>query len=221
MWNLYALNRVNDLLLMPFQAKPTHRWEHPAVTPDQYVDFFKGIGLTPFNALENTPFSPFHHEVFEVEESDDADEPVTVTACAWPGLWFGELLFSRAGVWVRGGSRHIRKHVAENSTLYFAYRRLARPTSDLSHGWGHNSQRRTSIRRDYQSGSRLHYNVDGIRRLPLPEGAASPDGLTAEERLEVCRNRCFICTDKPHDDLAVFWDRWEEDAPETEGWTRL
>jgi len=45
--------------------------------------------------------------------------------------------------------------------------------------------------------------------------------LTAEERLEVCHNRCFIRTEKAHDDLDVIGDRWEEEVSNPENWRAL
>jgi hypothetical protein len=119
----------------------------------------------------------------------------------------GDMVFSRAGVRVSGGRRFIRKDVAESSTLYWAFRRKNRPSQDLSHGWGSNSQWRTRFRRDYRLGEEFHYNVDGKHDLAAPEPAAEDrDGLAREERIELLTNRCFIRTVKPHSDLWPYDD---------------
>ena len=64
-------------------------------------------------------------------------------------------MFSRAGVAVCGGKDYIQPEIAMSSTIYWAFRRKYRPYSDLSHGWGSNSQWRTSFRRDYRIGGRF------------------------------------------------------------------
>jgi len=46
LWNLYALSRVNDFLLLPFQHGGNEAWKGPQVTPEQYVTFFEEIGFT-------------------------------------------------------------------------------------------------------------------------------------------------------------------------------
>ena len=208
LWELYALGRINDYLLLPFQGDERGRWDGPAVSQEQYLDFFAAVGFTPFTS---NSFSPFRHEIVRVRQSESAAEPIRVNGTAWPGLMFGEMLFSRSGVAVSGGSDHVNMRVAENSTLYFTHRRLHRKTNDLSLGWGSNSQWRTKFRRDYEHGGKWSYHVDGERLL----GRDAPvdgdeDELTAEERIELCKNRCFIRTGKDHVDLWPYDDRFEE-----------
>jgi hypothetical protein len=131
----------------------------------------------------------------------------------WPGLKFGEMIFSRSGVRVTGGRCHVVKEVAENSTLYFTHRRLHRRTQDLSMGWGSNSQWRTDFRRDYEANGRRHYNSQG-RNLLGEEASVEQDrdGLTALERIELCQNRCFIRRRLEDTDLWPYDDRWEQGA---------
>jgi hypothetical protein len=124
----------------------------------------------------------------------------------------GDMLFSRSGVEVIGGRRHVVKDIAEQSTLYFTYRRQLRRTNDLSMGWVSNSQWRTSFRRDYESGRTWIYNADGKNLLNAKWTSEKEDrdGLTEEERVELCKNRCFIVTSKQDQDLWPFDDRVEE-----------
>lgn len=118
-WELYALSRVSDVLLLahqpPYEAGGEAPWAHrlhlldqwPALGLDQYLHLFTGLGLSPFQ--ETGMFDPFLHEIVEVEQAEDPEEPVRVTEVAWPGLWLGPLLFSRAGVRVRAGARHAER----------------------------------------------------------------------------------------------------------------
>jgi hypothetical protein len=215
-WNLYALSRVNDFLLLPFQGDETREWTGPQVTRDNYLRFFTEIGFRSFVAER---FAPFRHEIVQVRRAEDDDAPIAVERTLWPGLMFGDMLFSRSGVVVSGGIKHVVKETAENSTLYFTYQRLDRKTNDLSMGWGHNSQWRTAFRRDYECAGRWFYNVDGKNSL---SDAAAPaiggelgrmiaaENLTPRERIELCRNRCFVVTKKNGDDLWPFDDCHEE-----------
>ncbi len=208
LWNLYGLSRVNDLLLMSFQIENEATRPSAVLKPDEYATFFSQNGFT---IIESDRFSPFHHEIVRVQQSHDDDEPVRVVGHLWPGLVLGDMLFSRSGVEVTGGRKHVVKEIAEQSTLYFSYRRQHRKTKDLSMGWGSNSQWRTNHRRDYLSDGMWIYNADG-KNLLNAQTISEPDeeGLTLEERVELCRNRCFIVTSKQDQDLWPFDDRLEE-----------
>jgi hypothetical protein len=208
MWNLYALNRVNDLLLMSFQPGVGEQNIAP-VSLDEYEAWFLDIG---FRVVPSEMFSPSHHEIVQVHQSSEDGEAVAISKCLWPGLMFGDMLFSRSGVEVTGGRKYVAKDIAEQSTLYFAYRRKNRKTSDLSMGWGSNSQWRTSFRRDYQSDGTWIYNADGTNLLNADVSGDDRDGLTRDERIELCRNRCFIITSRHDRDLWPYDDRFEEPA---------
>jgi hypothetical protein len=92
--------------------------------------------------------------------------------------------------------------VAEQSTLYFTHRRLYRKTMDLSVGWGSNSQWRTSFRRDYEHDGCFLYNVDGEIDL-TSDSQFNKDHieLPVLERIELCKNRCFIISMREDSDL--------------------
>jgi hypothetical protein len=113
---LYGLSRVSDYLIERFCS----RADPPAdvgVTSDGvavHTEFLSGIGLTPFEHAE--AFSPFHHEIFAVVQDPSATN-VIVEEVLWPGFWFGDLLFSRAGVRVRAPRHLIDATVATTSTL--------------------------------------------------------------------------------------------------------
>ncbi len=208
MWNLYALSRANDLLLMSFQKGATER-KIATISLDEYEAFFSQIGFT---AVASGKFSPFHHEIVQVHQSKEDEDPIGVLERLWPGLMLGDMLFSRSGVAVIGGRNHVVKEVAEQSTLYFTYRRQNRKANDLSQGWGSNSQWRTSFRRDYQSdGMWVFHNADGHNLLNAHAvKEADRDGLTPDERVELCKNRCFVVTSKQDEDLWPFDNRLDE-----------
>lgn len=200
LWELYALSRVSQTLLLRFQSgRPDGTdWPGPSLTISEYSAFFTSLGFTEIGDVQ---FAPFHHEIVAVEQAADDAATVRVRDVLWPGLMLGDLMFSRAGVRVTGGRKWVEKTVAESSTLYWAYQRKNRPCRDESHGWGSNSQWRTSFRRDYLIKDQVHFNADAERDPFTPEDG---DLLTPAERIELLTNRCFIATTKPHDDCYPY-----------------
>lgn len=160
-------------------------WDRATVSAAQYQEFFVALGFTP---ITDRPFSPFHHEIVEVVEIPDLPEEVMVDHVYWPGLMFGEMLFSRSGVRVRCRRGVLDKSAAEDSILFFTFARHRRKTEDLSHGWGHNSQWTTRFRRDYETERYLHYNVDGRpahwREAEPATGSSPPADQFADFRIE-------------------------------------
>jgi hypothetical protein len=205
LWELYALSRVSQTLLLRFQSGRADGtdWQPPPLTLAEYTAFFTALGFTETG---DAPFSPFHHEILAVEQSADDTTSISVLDLVWPGLQLGDMVFSRAGVRVTGGRKWIDKPIAETSTLYWAHRRKNRPYQDESHGWGSNSQWRTHFRRDYRIGGRFHFNADGRHEI----GEAMDDGLTPAERTELVMHRCFVTTTNPHDDLYPYILRYTE-----------
>ena len=204
LWELYALSRVSDLLLLPFQAMSHaksqaerhgwHPWAGPPITIEERTAWFRSLGM---RHVEHPTFHSFYHEIVEVEPAADPAEPISLVRTIWPGFLLGQMMVCRAGVRVRGGLRHILKEIAEKSTLYWTFRRNNRPASDQSHGWGHNSQWRTDFRRDYEDVTAFWYNVDGDAPDEMEGRWADPDdddGLTPSQRWELVVNRCFIVT---------------------------
>jgi hypothetical protein len=203
---LYALSRVNETLLLGYQqgrADGTD-WPGPVISLDDYVRFAEAFGLS---VVDPSTFTPFHHEIVEVDQAPDDDAPVELVSTLWPCLMLGDMLFSRAGARISAGRRFVHKEVAESSMLYWAYRRKNRPHQDLSHGWGSNSQWRTRFRRDYSLGGAYHYNVDRKQDLAAPDaGVIDRDGLSRAERIELLTHRCFVVTTKPDSDLWPYDD---------------
>ncbi|WP_327179086.1 hypothetical protein OG599_29920 [Streptomyces sp. NBC_01335] len=220
-WELYALSRVSDVLLLPHQPPPDAGDETPrarrmrtldqqsALDPAEYLQLFTGLGLVPFR--ETGSFDPFLHEIVEVEQAEDPEEPVRVTGAVWPGLWLGPLLFSRAGVRVRAGARHAERGVADRSPLYWTFLRRHRPTVDLSQGWGGNSQWRTEFRLDHRTSAGGRVNADGRQDIDAPENLDPAEALlTPVERRQLVLNRCLLRTPENAAALASHTS-WETD----------
>ncbi|WP_405668730.1 hypothetical protein [Streptomyces sp. NBC_00055] len=210
----YALSRVSDALIYKFQplllpgseipwAHDIHepeRW--PYVTLDQYVAVFARLGMAP---IGDVAFEPFFHEVVHVAQSESPGAPVEITGTVWPGLMFGEMLFSRTGVTVRAGARHLVAGIADLSPLHDVFVRHYRGTSDGSLGWGSNSQWKTDFRRDYVTDAAFHFDVD-----EEPDSdqdlLGEPRKLTPAERSDLVRHRCLT---RPLQDP----DAWEGACP--------
>ena len=212
LFQLYALSRVNELLLLRFQYGQADgsSWLEPKITIEQYTEFMESLG---FESVTSSEFSPFYHEILEVIQDKNQKTKISIFKRFWPGFMLGNMMFSRSGTCVTGGALNINKSIAEASTLYWAYRRKNRPYQDLSHGWGSNSQWRTRFRRDYRIGNLLYYNVDGENNLHLAQcNSDKDDSIELQERLELLKHRCFVTVNKPHDDLFPYRDSYCEAA---------
>ncbi|MGW0094890.1 hypothetical protein ACWDWS_38815 [Streptomyces sp. NPDC003328] len=202
----YALSRVSDALIYKFQpllppgseipwAHDVHqpeRWPH--VTRDQYLAAFSRLGMAP---IGDVAFEPFFHEVVHVAQHEHPEAPVEITGTVWPGLMFGEMLFSRAGVTVRAGAQHLVAGIADRSPLHDVFMRRYRETFDGSLGWGHNSQWKTDFRRDYLTDTAFRFNVD--EELDSDQDIlGKPRRLTPAERSDLVRHRCLT---RPLQDL--------------------
>ncbi|WP_459800646.1 nucleotide exchange factor GrpE [Herbidospora sp. RD11066] len=163
---LYAVSRILDFLI--------------ELRPGVYPAFCEALGA---HRIDREGFHPFFHEIVEVRQTADPDEPPAIVEERWPGFLMGDLLLARAGVVVTAGEKHLVAGVADRSALYWTFRRGSRPVQDLSHGWGHNSQWRTDMRRDYVTDGLLRYNVDGDEK---PE---------ADWMIEIVRHRCSTVVD--------------------------
>jgi hypothetical protein len=179
---LYALSRILDVLIAPYQTpvgdpallnwttgQPWWAGRLPPV--GAYQQFCAALRCQP---IEDAEFHPFLHEIVEVVAADDPDEPPSLVAERWPGYFVGSMLLTRVGVTVRAGARQLVKDLATRSPMYWAWWRRNRRALDLSHGWGHNSQWGTEFRRDYWVDGHLYYNVDAERRPGVGQPEVGP-----------------------------------------------
>jgi len=180
LYDLFALSVLNDLLIV-----------HPLLlSAAQYRRFFEALGFSLFSAREH--FNPLTCEVVELSNWPKAEKGICVWGCCyWPGLRFGDMIFSRCGVSLGCHPSHgIVEGIADCSHLYFTNRRLRRPCSDLSHGWGSNSRWATTMRRDYVVGGFAFCNVDADVDLYSQEAAT--EGLPLNLARELLLHRCFV-----------------------------
>jgi hypothetical protein len=186
---LYAAFRVTSTLLLRFQRGRADGTDYPgpAIGVEGYQLFHEALG---FRVSATTHFSPFFHEIVGVEQAPLADAPIVIARQMWPPLMLGNLMFCRAGSVVSAGSANVAKEIAERSKLYWTFRRKDRPCDDQSHGWGGNSQWRTRLRRDYQSPTGFHYNVDATESLNVANETVH--GIDVSAMIELVRNRCMI-----------------------------
>lgn len=206
LWRLYALSRVIELLLLRFQNGRADGcdWNGPHIELFEFEEFSKRLG---FQICRPNDYTPFLHEVVEVFQAEEITQTPKITEYLWPSLMLGPMLFSRAGVRVLAGSNILLRGVADTSTLYWAYWRKNRPHEDLSHGWGHNSQWRTSFRRDYCIDNKWYLNVDGnINLAQIQKCSSTLYNTTFSERLELLVNRCFVLTQKPRSHSCPYDD---------------
>lgn len=201
-FTLYALSRINDVLLLSFQEKRRQGNDAPKITLEQYIEFWNKVG---FNIIVPKEYHPFFCEIYEVEECLSHNHHPEIIDIKWPCLMFGDLLFSRSGVLIKSSPNFIDKSTAENSTLYWSHCRNNRPRADLADGWGSNSQWRTCFRLDYWSDDILYYNVRSKDDIIANMG---DDGLSHEQQMELLKNRCFVRSPEildcfPYDYTAV------------------
>jgi len=206
-WRLYALSRINEILLMAFQRGTYDSWEGPTLTLPEYRAFMTGLG---FRVVDEPAYSPFFHEIVDIVEAAPLrprSDYIDLERIDWPALMLGPMMFSRAGVAVSCLAGTLNPGIATSSTLYWAHRRKFRRREDLADGWGSNSQWRTQFRREYIVGDKLLFNADGKYDLNDRNQALREDGLTRSERIELLTYRCFVRCAKPDDDLAPYYDR--------------
>jgi hypothetical protein len=206
-WRLYALSRINQVLLLAFQHGTHDDWEGPALSLPDYLAFMTGLGCS---VVDEPAYSPFFHEIIDVVEADTTrprKDRIGLARVDWPALMLGPMMFSRAGVAVSCTPGMLQPEISVSSTLYWAHRRKFRRTSDPANGWGSNSQWRTQFRRDYIVGDKLLFNADGDHDLNNRALPPLEDGLTRAERIELLTHGCFVNCAKPDDDLLPYDDR--------------
>lgn len=204
-WRLYALSRIIQLLQLSFAPRVADaEWKIAPVSADEYAAFLDALGL---QRVERDDFHPFHHEIVSALAAADAADPPRVERIYWPGCMLGPLLISRAGCGIVAGRAHMDAERAARSTLYWAFARNGRPTTDLSAGWGSNSRWRTAFRRDYSLDGVLYYNAGVVR-----EPAAVDADLGEAAGVELLRHRCLVTGTLPDEDRWPYDRTWIESA---------
>ncbi|MFD2356653.1 hypothetical protein ACFSTC_56460 [Nonomuraea ferruginea] len=94
------MNRILDLLILNYQDIANDAYPPVGV----YPAFCEALGA---DRIGRRGFHPFFHEVAEVRQADDPDEPPSIAEERWPGYMMGSMLLTRAGVIVTAGARHL------------------------------------------------------------------------------------------------------------------
>jgi hypothetical protein len=99
---------------------------------------------------------------------------------------------------VRAGAAHAVPGIADRSTLQWEYWRRHRDTYDNSFWWGHNSQWKTALRRDYITGQGHVYDYDAFSSFSRGSRMLTPDDkadqpLTPGQESFI-KNRCQLRT---------------------------
>ena len=221
LWNLYALSRVVDLLLLPLQP-PSNTPFHESlpllrISRKQLSSFMGAIGLLEFTRED---FHPFYHEVVSAVSGQTYAAGLAGRGVEhlWPAFMLEDMIICRAGVVTRVDDPSIDRSILESSPLYWSCWRRHRECDDLSKGWGSNSQWGTSFRRDLRlaDGSFL-FNADGEISLNDPHRDKTDEddsfegeypALTDDEWIDVVRYRSQ--TKPPAQELSPFDYRYLE-----------
>lgn len=187
-WELYALSRVFDVLICALQNSS----HYPQISLNEYITFAQSIGLSCEQPIQ---FHPFFYEIVDVQNGND---PFTFKNIHYPALLLGDLLINRGGATITLPTTKYQIEEIKSAPLHWTYTRNNRETNDLSHGWGHNSQWRTSFRFDFRTTKGLYYNFVGKHNLNHPDQALiqdlTEDKLTLQEIIELVRYRQRLCS---------------------------
>jgi hypothetical protein len=204
-WELYALSRVLDILTLRFQPNKKadgSEWVGPLLTLADYIKFIEALGLKIVSLAE---YKPFYYEIFE---AIPGKVNFQVSEIIFPPVMLENLLIKRGGSIITLNPLNFDLETVNDSTIYWAYRRKNRKYEDLSHGWGSNSQWRTSFRFDYDYPDYYLYNAEGEIDLNLPNTNVLDElkeyDLSLNEAIEITVNRHFLTSKKQDNDLFPY-----------------
>lgn len=210
-WELYALSRVLDILTLRFQpnnSADSSDWLGPQISVSDYVYFAENLGL---KVIEKNTYHPFYWEIFEAIEGKSDFQ---IVDHYFPPLMLENLLIKRGGVKITLNPANFNLEKANTSTIYWTFRRKNRNYQDLSHGWGSNSQWRTSFRFDFETDDSYLYNIEGEIDLNKPKESdlrfLREDNLSLQEAIEVTVNRHSIICEKDETEIFPYEFRFSE-----------
>ncbi len=198
-WELYAFSRVLDLLAL--SNKPDSYIEgvqedEPLLTTNEYIELVKSLGLDTGYPEQ---YDPFHCEIATAIAGSLNFE---IAGYQHPVIKLKQLMIKRSPVAITLDPEVYDFNLVNNATLYWTFRRSNRKTTDLSEGWGHNSQWRTGFRLDIEKEQSYIYNLNGKFDLNVLDPATLEElknqDLTVEEAIELVVNRQFIRCSKPY-----------------------
>lgn len=202
-WELYALSRVLDVLTLtdrPDSYTEAFDRDQPLLTTNEYIELMQFLG---FDIVWPKHYDPFHCEIATAVAGNANFE---IIDCVHPVIMLKNLMIKRSPVTISLKPQDYDLNRINNAMLYWTFRRSNRKTTDLSEGWGSNSQWRTEFRMDIETEQSYIYNFKNTLDLNELDEATIAElknyNLTAAEAIELVVHRQFIvCT---RDDNGLF-----------------
>lgn len=200
-WELYALSRVLDVLALagrPGQYTEAFDRDAPLLTTNEYIELIEFLGL---DISWPRHYHPFHCEIATAVPGEANFE---IIESKHPAIKLKNLMIKRSPVTITLKPKDYDLNRVNNATLFWTFRRSNRKTTDLSEGWGSNSQWRTEFRMDIETEQSYIYNLKNTLDLNELNEATITElnnyNLTAEEAIELLVHRQFItCTQADND----------------------
>ena len=203
-FELYALNRVLDVLTLQFQPNnhADGEWLGPKISVLEYIEFTHLIGLETFTPES---FHTFNCEIMDVQ-AGTCD--FKIIEQYFPAVKLKNLIIKRAGVKLSLNPTHYDLELINQAAIYWTFRRKNRKYFDLSQGWGSNSQWGTDFRLDFETKDCFIYNILGKQDLNTPNSDTITElhdsNLEIEEAIELVKFRHFMACPKDDSDLFPY-----------------
>lgn len=214
-WELYALSRVLDVLTLtdrPDGYTEAFDRDEPLLTRNEYIELVQFLG---FEIDWPKHYDPFHCEIATAVAGRANFE---IVDCIHPAIKLKNLMIKRSPVTITLKPEDYDLNRINNAMLYWTFRRSNRKTTDLSEGWGSNSQWRTEFRMDIETEQSYIYNLKNTLDLnELNEETITElknQNLTVAEAIELVVHRQFIACTKEDKDLFPYEFKYE--APKYE-----
>lgn len=210
-WELYALSRVLDILTLQFQTNnrvDDSSWAGTQISLSEYVEFNNMIGLT---TEIPSAFKPFDCEIIEAQAGQNDFQ---INETCFPASKLNNLIIKRAGVKVSLNKEKYDVGLVNLASIYWTFWRKNRKYSDLSQGWGSNSQWRTDLRLDIETDDSFIYNLQGEFDINNPTDKVLEqlhhDNLEVKEAIELTKFRHFMTCTKDDSDLFPYDYKYTE-----------
>lgn len=204
-WELYALNRVLDVLTLQFQTNnhaDGSEWLGTKISVLDYIEFNHLIGLETFTPES---FDTFDCEIIDVHAGT---RDFQIIEQFFPAVKLKNLIIKRAGVKLALNPTLYDLELINQAAIYWTFWRKNRKYFDLSQGWGSNSQWRTDFRLDLETKDHFIYNILGEQDLNTPNSDTFTqlhhDNLEIKEAIELVKFRHFIACPKDDSDLFPY-----------------
>ena len=200
-WELYAFSRVLDVLSLttrPNSYTEAFNRDSRILSADEYIELMQFLKL---DLVYPGQYDPFH---CEIATAIPGEVNFHIMDCLHPAIKLNNLMIKRSPVVITLNPRDYNLDLVNKATLFWTFRRSNKNTTDLSEGWGSNSQWRTEFRLDIETAHSYIYNLKNTLALNEPDeetvAELNKQDLTVEEAIELLVHRQFIlCTKKDTD----------------------